>query len=71
LGLKFRDFLELADFPFKEKKCLIELPKLLQDILDANSNKEEKIRYLKEQKIIFLDELKGKKNKKRENKIKK
>ena len=72
LKLKFRDFLKLAKFPFKEKKkCSIKLPKLMLNILKANAEEEEKIREIKKKGIIFIDKIKyHNKSKKKEEKSK-
>jgi len=55
LNLKFKYFLRLAKFPFKEK-CQEKLPKFPKYIiksLNKNTNNEEKIRFLKKKKIFF------------------
>ena len=58
LDLKFRDFLELIDFPLNEKKCSTKFPKFpnfFKIILEENANEEKKIVYLKNKEIIFFD----------------
>lgn len=72
LKLKFRDFLKLAKFPFKEeKKCSIKLPDKMFNILKANAKEEEKIREIKNKGIIFIDKIKSyNKSKKKEEKSK-
>lgn len=54
LNIKFKYFLIIADFPFKDEKCSIKYKKIKKEIKE---NKEERITNLKKQEKIFLNRL--------------